>query len=153
MDYYIMNKVSFNPHLTRCPVQPASPVTTTTTERWSEAAQARSGQWLSLTLVDSLRRFNPEGDQTRSEWVYIFFQCWCWSCQLDWNCKIYSDLGEMVQPAFVMLQSSNIEIFLQHKQTERETSPSISTTLSRFVHTAHVKIRLILKYSETVVNH
>ena len=24
----------------------------------------------------------------------------------------------MVQPAFVMLQSSNIEIFLQHKQTE-----------------------------------
>ena len=109
MDYYIMNKVSFNPHLTRCPVQPASPVTTTTTERWSEAAQARSGQWLSLTLVDSLRRFNPEGDQTRSEWVYIFFQWLRWADPTNWiEIVKYSDLGKMVQPAFVMLQSTKI---------------------------------------------
>ena len=48
----------------------------------------------------------------------------------------------MVQPAFVMLQSSNIEIFLQHKQTERETSPSFSTTLSRFVHCTSCEIKV-----------
>ena len=46
----------------------------------------------------------------------------------------------MVQPAFVMLQSSNIEIFLQHKQTERETSPSFSTTLSSLCTSCEIKV-------------
>ena len=39
-------------------------------------------QWMSGQVVDPVRCFNPEKDQARNEWVYIFFQ-WRGLCSAD----------------------------------------------------------------------
>ena len=46
--------------------------------------------------------FNLEKEQARSLGVDIFLLCE--ANKMDLNCKISSDLGEMVQPAFEILQ-------------------------------------------------